>query len=99
MLVAELVDTIWATRKSEALSGVKFLLAKVVGGSRSGEIMVVVDMIGAGIGDRVIVATGTAARRMMEDDQMPVDAAVIGIIDENYDQVKQKNGEQNRFLN
>ncbi|HEL9634324.1 TPA: EutN/CcmL family microcompartment protein [Streptococcus suis] len=98
MLVAELVDTIWATRKSEALSGVKFLLAKVVGGSRSGEIMVVVDMIGAGIGDRVIVATGTAARRMMEDDQMPVDAAVIGIIDENYDQVKQKNGEQNRFL-
>ncbi|HFU4060105.1 TPA: EutN/CcmL family microcompartment protein [Streptococcus suis] len=99
MLVAELVDTIWATRKSEALSGVKFLLAKVVGGSRSGEIMVVVDMIGAGIGDRVIVATGTAARRMMEDDQMPIDAAVIGIIDENYDQVKQKNGEQNRFLN
>ncbi|HFI0695199.1 TPA: EutN/CcmL family microcompartment protein [Streptococcus suis] len=99
MLVAELVDTIWATRKSEALNGVKFLLAKVVGGSRSGEIMVVVDMIGAGIGDRVIVATGTAARRMMEDDQMPVDAAVIGIIDENYDQVKQKNGEQNRFLN
>ncbi|HEM3718018.1 MULTISPECIES: EutN/CcmL family microcompartment protein [Streptococcus] len=99
MLVAELVDTIWATRKSEALSGVKFLLAKVVGGSRSGEIIVVVDMIGAGIGDRVIVATGTAARRMMEDDQMPVDAAVIGIIDENYDQVKQKNGEQNRFLN
>ncbi len=33
MLVAELVDTIWATRKSDALSGVKFLLAKVVGGS------------------------------------------------------------------
>ncbi|HFI0420805.1 TPA: EutN/CcmL family microcompartment protein [Streptococcus suis] len=99
MLVAELVDTIWATRKSETLSGVKFLLAKIVGGSRSGEIMVVVDIIGAGIGDRVIIATGTAARRMMEDDQMPVDAAVIGIIDENYDQVKQKNGEQNRFLN
>ncbi|HEM5162028.1 TPA: EutN/CcmL family microcompartment protein [Streptococcus suis] len=99
MLVAELVDTIWATRKSETLSGVKFLLAKIVGGSRSGEIMVVVDIIGAGIGDRVIIATGTAARRMMDDDQMPVDAAVIGIIDENFDQVKQKNGEQNIFLN
>ncbi|HEL1972465.1 TPA: EutN/CcmL family microcompartment protein [Streptococcus suis] len=99
MLVAELVDTIWATRKSETLSGVKFLLAKIVGGSRSGEIMVVVDIIGAGIGDRVIIATGTAARRMMDNDQMPVDAAVIGIIDENFDQVKQKNGEQNIFLN
>lgn len=98
MLVAELVDTIWATRKSEKLSGVKFLLAKVVGGSRAGELLVVVDIIGAGIGDRVIVATGSAARRMMEDDAIPVDAAVIGIIDENYDQVKKENGEINKFL-
>lgn len=97
MLVAELVDTIWATRKSEALNGVKFLLAEVKGGSRVGELLVVVDMIGAGIGDRVIIATGSAARRMMGDDQMPVDAAVIGIIDENYDQVKKQNGKIERF--
>ncbi len=55
-------------------------------------------MIGAGIGDSVIVATGSAARRMMENDQMPVDAAVIGIIDENYNQIKQQSGERNRFL-
>ncbi|MGT2753961.1 EutN/CcmL family microcompartment protein [Streptococcus ovis] len=97
MLVAELVDTIWATRKSEALNGVKFLLAEVKGGSRAGELLVVVDMIGAGIGDRVIIATGSAARRMMGDDQMPVDAAVIGIIDENYDEVKKQNGKIERF--
>ncbi|MBY5034735.1 EutN/CcmL family microcompartment protein [Streptococcus gallolyticus] len=97
MLVAELVDTIWATRKSDALNGVKFLLAEVKGGSRAGELLVVVDMIGAGIGDRVIIATGSAARRMMGDDQMPVDAAVIGIIDENYDQVKKQNGKIERF--
>ena len=97
MLVAELVDTIWATRKSDSLSGVKFLLAEVKGGSRAGEIMVVVDMIGAGIGDRVIVTTGSAARRMMENDDMPVDAAVIGIVDENYDEVKKQNGEKKRF--
>lgn len=97
MLVAELVDTIWATRKSDALSGVKFLLAEVKGGSRSGELIVVVDIIGAGIGDRVIVATGSAARRMMENDLMPVDAAVIGIIDENYDEIKKQNGKKERF--
>ena len=58
MIVAELVDTIWATRKSEALNGEKFLLAEVKGGLRSGELLVVVDRIGAGIGDRVIVVTG-----------------------------------------
>lgn len=97
MIVAELVDTIWATRKSEALNGVKFLLAELKGGSRAGELLVVVDMLGAGIGDRVIIATGSAARRMMGDDQMPVDAAVIGIIDENYDQVKKQNGKIERF--
>jgi ethanolamine utilization protein EutN len=97
MLVAELVDTIWATRKSDALRGVKFLLAEVKGGSRSGELMVVVDMIGAGIGDRVIVTTGSSARRMMEDDKMPIDAAVIGIVDENYDEVKKQNGKEDRF--
>lgn len=97
MIVAELVDTIWATRKSEALNGVKFLLAELKGGSRVGELLVVVDMLGAGIGDRVIIATGSAARRMMGDDQMPVDAAVIGIIDENYDQVKKQNGKIERF--
>ena len=97
MLVAELVDTIWAARKSEALNGVKFLLAEVKGGRRSGELLVVVDMIGAGIGDRVIVATGSAARRMMENDEIPVDAAIVGIIDENYDEVKRQNGEIQRF--
>ena len=40
------------------------------------------DMIGAGIGDRVLVTTGSSARRMMENDESPVDAAVTGIIDE-----------------
>ena len=70
MLVAELVDTIWATRKSEALNGVKFLLAEVKGGRRSGELLVV---------------------------EMPVDAAIVGIIDENYDEVKRQNGEIQRF--
>ena len=97
MIVAELVDTIWATRKSEALNGEKFLLAEVKGGLRSGQLLVVVDRIGAGIGDRVIVVTGSAARRMMEDDAMPVDAAIVGIIDENYDEVKRQNGEVQRF--
>ncbi|MET3559054.1 EutN/CcmL family microcompartment protein [Streptococcus caprae] len=97
MLVAELVDTIWATRKSDNLNGVKFLLADVKGGNRAGELMVVVDTLGAGIGDRVIIVTGSAARRMLNDDDMPVDAAVIGIIDENYDDVKKQNGKIERF--
>lgn len=81
MLKAKLVGTIWATRKSEALNGHKLMVVEVFGGIREGERLVAVDTIDAGIGDRVIVTTGSSARRMVEDDNCPVDAAIVGIID------------------
>ena len=83
MLTARLIDNIWATRKAECLNGLKFMLAEVIGGGpEEGQRLIVVDIISAGIGDRVVVTTGSAARRMVGDDTIPVDAAVIGIIDE-----------------
>ena len=82
MLDARLINNIWATRKSDSLNGFKFMLAEVIGGSGAGQHLIVVDTIGAGIGDRVIISTGSAARMMLGDDQVPVDAAVIGIVDE-----------------
>ena len=86
MVTAKLIDNIWATRKADSLSGLKFMLAEVIGGGTdNGRRMVVVDIISAGIGDRVIVATGSSARRMIGSDDIPIDAAVIGIIDEDCD--------------
>ena len=82
MVTARLVGNIWATRKTEALNGYKLLLAEVIGGTKSGERFVVVDTISAGIGDRVLVTTGSSARRMLGSDSIPVDAVVVGIIDE-----------------
>lgn len=82
MLTAKLIDNIWATRKSERLNGYKLMLVEVIGGIREGERMVVVDIISAGIGDRVVVTTGSSARRMLGDDHVPVDAVIVGIIDE-----------------
>ncbi len=83
MLTARLIDNIWATRKAESLNGLKFMLAEVIGGGpQQGQRLIVVDIISAGIGDRVIVTTGSSARRMVGDDTIPVDAVVIGIIDE-----------------
>jgi len=82
MIAAKLIDNIWATRKSESLNGLKFMLAEVISGRMIGQHMIVADIISAGIGDRVIVCTGSAARRMLGDDTIPIDAAVIGIIDE-----------------
>ncbi|WP_353893517.1 EutN/CcmL family microcompartment protein [Proteinivorax hydrogeniformans] len=82
MLTAKLVDSIWATRKADSLNGFKFMQAEVIGGSTTGQRLVVVDTIGAGIGDKVIVCTGSAARKLLGNDEIPVDAAVVGIIDE-----------------
>ena len=82
MIAARLIDTVWATRKAESLNGFKFMLAEVIGGSNEGQRLIVVDIISAGIGDRVIITQGSSARKMLGNDNIPVDAVVIGIIDE-----------------
>ncbi|AOY74596.1 EutN/CcmL family microcompartment protein [Clostridium formicaceticum] len=82
MLAARLIDNIWATRKADSLKGLKFMLAEIIGGSDNGQRLIVIDNIGAGIGDRVIISTGSAARKILDNDNIPIDAAVVGIIDE-----------------
>ena len=83
MLTAKLVDNIWSTRKTELLNGYKLMLVEVIGGgANEGERLVAADIIGAGVGERVLVAVGSSARRMVGDDTLPVDAAIVGIIDE-----------------
>ncbi len=83
MLTARLIDNVWATRKAESLNGYKLMLAEVIGGGTGeGQRLIVVDIISAGIGDRVIITTGSSARKMLNDDNIPVDAVVVGIIDD-----------------
>ncbi|SKC66003.1 ethanolamine utilization protein EutN [[Eubacterium] yurii] len=82
MLTAKVIDHIWSTRKAESLSGLKFMLVEIIGGIDSGQRLVVADIISSGIGDRVIVTTGSSARRMLSNDDIPVDAVIVGIIDE-----------------
>lgn len=83
MLTAKLTGHIWSTRKAESLNGLKLMQAEIIGGgSDSGKRIIVADIISAGIGDRVIITTGSSARRMLGNDDVPVDAVVVGIIDE-----------------
>ncbi len=83
MITAKVLDNIWSTRKSESLNGLKFMYVEVIGGGSSdGRRLVAVDTISAGIGDRVLISQGSSARRMLKDDSIPVDAAIVGIIDE-----------------
>lgn len=81
MIVAKLINNVWATRKADTLNGLKFMLAEEIGGKDDGKRIVVVDIIGAGIGDKVIITIGSPARAMLGSDDIPVDAVVVGIID------------------
>jgi ethanolamine utilization protein EutN len=76
------VNSIWSTRKDEALVGLKFMAVKLIGGKDEGKLMIAVDTIGAGIGERVILCQGSSARRMPNLEEAPIDATIIGIIDE-----------------
>ena len=75
MKVGTVVGSVWATRKAECLQGATFL---VVDTGR--EDLVAADQVGAGIGDRVLLATGTVASRYCMD--APIDAAVVAILDQ-----------------
>lgn len=82
MIAAKVVDNIWSTRKADSLKGLKFMLVEVLGGIDAGRIIIAADTIGAGIGERVLVCTGSSARKMLNQDDVPIDAVIVGIIDE-----------------
>lgn len=85
MIVAKLIGNVWATRKYDALEGMKFMLVEVLDSKEEKRQLVAVDTIGAGVGDRVLISQGSSARRILEDrddQRIPVDAVIVAIIDE-----------------
>lgn len=82
ILIGKVVDSIWATRKEESLTGIKFMVVELLHqGSDGKKLFVAADLIGAGIGERVILSQGSSARRMKELENTPIDMAIVGIID------------------
>ena len=82
MLVGKVVGTIVSTRKNEKLVGSKFMVIEPIEklGDPNKKI-VAIDNVGAGIGEIVLVATGSAARIGCDCGTAPVDAAIVGIVD------------------
>ncbi|MGL4589949.1 MAG: EutN/CcmL family microcompartment protein [Mycoplasmatales bacterium] len=87
MKVGLVVGHVWATKKDEKLNGFKFMVVKDTL-NKSGNYFVAVDQVGAGIGDKVLVATGSSARKSFEKESS-VDAAIVGVVDE-IDLVEEK---------
>jgi len=80
MLIAKVLGNLWATKKDERLNGYKLLVVQIKG-SGSKETIVAVDTIGAGIGEDVLVVSGSMTRNILRDSNTPIDAAIVGIID------------------
>lgn len=83
MIIGKVVGSVVSTRKSEALVGNKFMIVEPVEQmSGTASRLVAVDNIGAGIGEIVLVTLGSAARLGCGNEKAPVDAAIVGIVDE-----------------
>ena len=86
MIIGKVVGSLFSTRKNEKLVGNKFMIVEPVEDMRStGNRLVAIDVIGAGIGEYVLVAQGRAARIGCDMADAPIDAAIVGIIDEGQD--------------
>ncbi|MCC7010855.1 MAG: EutN/CcmL family microcompartment protein [Acidobacteria bacterium] len=84
MILAKVVGTVVATRKDERLVSSKLLLARPVdpAGNLDGAYLVAVDTVDAGVGETVLIVSGSSARMAAGLKDCPVDAAIVGVIDQ-----------------
>ena len=83
MLLAKIVGTVVATRKDPRLVSSKLLVVRPIdpSGKAEGHHLVAIDTVDAGVGETVLIVSGSSARMAAGLKDCPVDAAVIGIVD------------------
>ncbi len=83
MFLGKVVGTVWATRKDENLVGMKFQIVKHVGLDYKVKdtFVVAVDTVQAGVGDVVLVVSGSSARQTEQTKNKPVDSVIMAIVD------------------
>ena len=83
MLLAKIVGTVVATRKDPRLVSNKLLVARTVDprGKAEAGYVVAVDTVDAGVGETVLIVSGSSARMASGMKDCPIAAAIVGIID------------------
>jgi microcompartment protein CcmK/EutM len=85
MILARIVGTVVATRKDARLVSNKLLLARALDprdqSRLDGGYVVAVDTVDAGVGETVLIVSGSSARMASGMKDCPVDAVVVGIVD------------------
>ena len=83
MTLGKVVGTVWATKKDEKLIGMKLLIVRHVelDYAEKSSFVVAVDSVGAGVGEIVLVTSGSSARQSELTKDKPVDAVISAIVD------------------
>src|SRR5438876_378948 len=83
MFLGKVVGTVWSTKKTPDLEGVRFLVVHPYDLDKqpTKNVVVVADRLGAGTGETVMCAYGKAARSAIGNQDMSIEAAVVGIVD------------------
>ncbi|MDA0658325.1 MAG: EutN/CcmL family microcompartment protein [Planctomycetota bacterium] len=90
MFIAKVTGSLVATQKVETMVGHKLLLVepyRLDPETRklllpTGRTFVAVDALGCGVGEYVLITQGSSARLTPETSKLPVDAVIIGIVDQ-----------------
>lgn len=82
MLKGVIIGNIVSTRKQDSLVGSKFMEVQLIrAGKLTDEYIVAIDSVGAGIGETVLITTGSSARLALTNKEAPTDAVIVGIVD------------------
>ena len=83
MILGKVVGTVWATRKDEEMLGMKLLIVKQVDldFKLRDAFVVAVDTVQAGVGDVVLITSGSSARQTTLTKNKPVDAVIVAVVD------------------
>ena len=83
MRIGKVIGTVVATRKDEKLIGSKLMITQPldINLNSKGEPFIAVDTVGAGVGEIILYVNGTAGRIAARKLDSPIDAAIVGIVD------------------
>ena len=83
MILGKVIGTVWATRKDEELVGMKFQIVKHVDldYKLKDTFVIAVDTVQAGVGDVVLMCSGSSARQTSLTKNKPVDAVIMAVVD------------------
>jgi microcompartment protein CcmK/EutM len=83
LTLGRVIGTIWATRKDENLIGLKFLIVRYIDldYKDKDQFTVSVDSVQAGVGDIVLLATGSSARQTAVTKNRPIDSVIMAVVD------------------